>query len=150
MMTQVDYQREELANQQVKATREVLHELQDLAGVDEPPHEFYWFRYVDYVQLDRNGNFECWDRGCRGQPDERCSYQFELDESVIKIMPGEVYEDGSKDDDTYEHDLDTFKTKLCVRLLPQFNQLRATKRANIEASIKSSQAKLATLQGEIK
>lgn len=149
MMTQADYRREELANEQLKATRDVLHELQGLAGVDEPPQEYYWFRYADYVQMDRYGNFECWSSGCRGQPDERCSYSFELDESVIKVTPGEIYDDGSREDDIYEHDISAFKAALRARLLPKFNQLRAAKRASIEASIKSSQAKLITLQGDI-
>lgn len=140
MMTQDDYRNEQLANEQLKATREVLDELQSISAVDEPPHEFYWFRYVDYVELNRYGDYECWSRGCRGQPDERTHYDFKLDESVIK----------RDDDGGYEHDLDAFKAALRTRLVPEFNQLRASKRANLEASIKSSQAKLATLQGDIK
>lgn len=149
MITQEELALEDLANQQVKATRDVLHELQDLAGVDEPPQEFYWFRYVDFVRMDRYGDFECWSQGCRGAPDERTHYDFKLDMSVIKKTEGERYEDGSQDDPTYEHDIVAFKAKLRARLIPEFNKLRAAKRANLEATIKSSQAKLTTLQGEI-
>lgn len=133
MMTQDEHDLEEVANLQVKAMRDVLHELQDLAGVDEPPHEFYWFRYVDYVEVDKYGDLECWSRGCRGQPDERTSYVLKVDERLLK-----------------DRDVEAFKVRFRAEQLPAFNKLRAQKRANLEASILSSQAKLATLQGDVK
>lgn len=132
MMTQEEHDLEEVANLQVKAMRDVLHALQDLAGVDEPPHEFYWFRYVDYVEVDKYGNLECWSRGCRGTPDERAHYELEVDEQLLK-----------------DRDVEAYKVRFRAAQLPAFNKLRASKRANIEASILSSQAKLATLQGDI-
>ena len=149
MMTRNDELIEEIANQQLKAMREVLNDLKDLAGVDELPGEYYWFRGTDYISMDKYGSLEAWSSGCRGQPDERSGFNFKLDESVITWKEGERYQDGSQDDRTYEHDVEAFKAKLRAKLLPEFNKLRAAKRANLEATIKSSQAKLASMQGDI-
>lgn len=132
MITQDEHDLEEVANLQLKAMREVLNKLLEASGVPELPHEFYWFRYADYVEIDRYGSLECWSRGCRGTPDERCSYNLEVDEQLLK-----------------DRDVEAYKARFRAEQLPKFNQLRAQSRANLEASIKSSQAKLITLQGDI-
>lgn len=132
MITQTEQDLEEVANLQLKAMRAVLEDLRTLSKVPELPHEFYWFRYADYVEVDKYGDLECWSHGCRGTPDERCSYQLKVDEQLFK-----------------DRDLDAYKARFRAIQLPKFNALRAQTRINLEASINDSRAKLITLQGDI-
>lgn len=60
MITQDEQDLEEVGNMQLKAMYSVLKDLRELSGASEWPHEFYWFRYAEYVQVDRYG---CLDVG---------------------------------------------------------------------------------------
>lgn len=132
MMTQADHDLEKVANLQLHATTDVLEELRKLANVSEAPGRFYWLRGADYVEMDRYGDLECWSRGCRGSADERCGYTLQIDEQLLA--------DG---------DIDAFKARFRAEVLPEFNELRAQARVNLQATITSSQAKLASMQGDI-
>lgn len=132
MITEEETHLEETGNVQIKAMRQVLNSLRDLAGTDDYPHNFYWFRYVDYVLVDRYGELECWSRGYRGDPDSITSYVLKVDEKLLA-----------------DKNVDDFKCRFRQSLIPAFNDMRAQKRLNLQRSIVESSQKLKQLEGNI-
>lgn len=132
MITPEEERLEEVANLQIQVMSQVLKDLREAAGLHEGPSEFYWFRYVDYAEVNREGEIECWTRGYGGDPTVRAGFSLKVDPQLLA--------DG---------DPEAFKARFRAACLPLYNKLRAGEREKVAREVGLAQAKLAKLQGDI-
>jgi hypothetical protein len=133
MITEEEQRLEDTANKQIKAMHEVLGDLKTAACVDMVPNEFYFFRCVEYAQVGIGGDLTFWSVDRRGFPDELQSFSLAVDSLLLE-----------------DQNVDDFKARFRAKWLPEFNMLRAQKRARLNAQIEQAQAELRLIPGDIK
>lgn len=132
MITEEEQKLEDTANLQIKVMREVLNELMDTSGIGEYPEGFYWFRYVDYAEIDKHGYIEYWERGFRNDPDTRTSFTMTVDIDLLA-----------------SGDVEAFKARFRAQHLPWYNLERQNKVNNKRAEILKLTQEIEQFTGDI-
>lgn len=132
MITEQEEELERIANIQIKAMKQVFKELFVESGIGDCPKGYYWFRYVDYAEVDRYGNLECYTRGYGNDPNSNSNYVLEVDDQLLK-----------------DSNVDSFKIRFRNKLLPVYNEMRKNKLASVLYQIESLKVDISKFEGDI-
>lgn len=132
MITEQEQEIERIANLQIKAMHDVFKQLFIETKVHEYPSGYYWFRYVDYAEVDRYGKIECYTYGYGNDSNTNAGYDLELDDQLFKDV-----------------DVEAFKIRFRSKMLPAYNELRRNELELKIRQIKYLQHQVAELEGNI-